>query len=81
MALPLIPIGILWIIGAAATIGILAGVVVFFVTKEGTAAILFVSFGFIALLLIPFLPSRWKWARALKRKLRHVLKDEPDNAD
>ncbi len=76
MALPVIPIGILWIIGAVAAIGVLGSLVAFFVTKEGTLAILLVSICFIAFLLVPFLPNRYQWVRDFKRKLRFVLRDE-----
>ena len=76
MPLPIVPIGILWIIGAAATIGVLGGLVAFFVTNEGTAAILFVCVGMISVLLIPFLPNRFGWVRGLKRKIRYVLDEE-----
>ena len=76
MPLPVVPIGILWIIGAAAAIGVLGGLVAFFITKEGTAAILFVLAALVAVLLIPFLPNRYGWVRDLKRKLRFVLDEE-----
>lgn len=76
MPLPVVPIGILWIIGAAAAIGVLGGLVAFFITKEGTAAILVVLIGLITVLAIPFLPNRYGWVRSLKRKLRYVLDDE-----
>jgi purine-cytosine permease-like protein len=81
MALPLVPIGILWIIAAAATLGVLVGIVTFFVTKEGTAAIILVGIGFIAVLLVPFLPNRYKWVRDLKRKLRFVLRDDSEDVE
>ena len=81
MPLPLIPIGILWIIAAAATIGILGGAVAFLITKEGTAAIIFVGIGVISVLMIPFLPDRFRWVRELKRKLRFVLREDPGNAE
>ncbi|GLQ00480.1 hypothetical protein GCM10007891_23330 [Methylophaga thalassica] len=76
MPLPVVPIGILWIIGAAAAIGVLGGLVAFFITKEGTAAVLFLLVGVIAVLSIPFLPNRYSWVRELKRKLRYVLDEE-----
>ncbi|NHN37200.1 hypothetical protein G8764_07855 [Pseudomaricurvus alcaniphilus] len=76
MPLPVVPIGILWIIGAAAAIGVLGGLVTFFVTKEGTAAILFVLVLVIVVLAIPFLPNRYAWVRELKRKLRYLLDEE-----
>ncbi len=76
MPLPVVPIGILWIIGAAATIGVLGGLVAFFITKEGTAAILCLLAGVIAVLAIPFLPNRYGWVRDLKRKLRYALDEE-----
>lgn len=76
MPLPVVPIGILWIIGFAAAIGVLGGLVAFFITKEGTVAILFVLVGVVAVLTIPFLPNRFGWVRDLKRKLRYVLDDE-----
>ncbi len=70
MPLPVIPIGILWIVGAAATIGVLGGLVAFFATNEATFAILGICFAFIVILLIPFLPNRFKLVRDFKRKLR-----------
>jgi len=76
MPLPAVPIGILWIIGAAAAIGFLGGLVAFFITKEGTAAILFVLVALVAVLSIPFLPNRYAWVRDLKRKLRFILDEE-----
>lgn len=76
MPLPVVPIGVLWIIGAAAAIGVLGGLVAFFITNEGIAAILFLLVGVISILIIPFLPNRYGWVRALKRKLKHVLDDE-----
>ena len=81
MALPVIPIGILWIIGAIATIGVLGGVVTFLITKEATIAVLLVGFGFVSLLLIPFLPNRYKWVRDFKRKLRFALREEDKDID
>lgn len=81
MPLPVVPIGILWIIGAIATIGILGGVVTFLMTSEATFAILLVGIGFVSLLLIPFLPNRYKWVRDFKRKLRFVLREEDKSID
>jgi len=81
MPLPIIPIGILWIIGAAATMGILGGAIAFLITNEGTAAILFLGIGVIGVLLIPFLPNRYKWVRDFKRKLRFVLREETESAE
>ena len=79
MPLPLIPIGVLWIVAAAATIGILAGIIAFFITSEGTTAILFIGAGFIAVLLIPLLPNRYQWVRDLKKKLRYALSDDTES--
>ncbi len=76
MPLPVIPIGILWIIAAAATIGVLSGLVAFFITTKGTVAILIVLLAVVAVLAIPFLPNRYTWVRDLKRKLRYALDDE-----
>jgi hypothetical protein len=76
MPFPVVPIGILWIIGTAAAIGVLGGLVAFFITNEGTTAILILLAGVIAVLAIPFLPSRYGWVKDLKRKLRYILDDE-----
>lgn len=81
MPIPIIPIGILWIIAAATTIGILGGVIVFLITKEGTAAILVIGIVVIAVLLIPYLPNRYKWVRDFKRKIRFVLREGAENAE
>ena len=76
MPLPVVPIGILWIIGAAAAIGVLGGLVTFFITEEGTFAILAVLTLLILVLAIPFLPNRYGWVRIFKRKLRYALDEE-----
>lgn len=76
MPLPVVPIGILWIIGAAAAIGVLGGLVAFFITKEGTVAILFLLVGVIAVMSIQFLPNRYAWVRDLKRKLKYALDEK-----
>lgn len=76
MPLPVVPIGILWIIAAFAALGILTGLVTFFITDEGTMAILVVLTSVIVVLLIPFLPNRYRWVRELKQKIRVVLDEE-----
>lgn len=73
MPLPIVPIGILWIIGAAAAIGGLGGILVFVLTKEGFGSILVAGGLVIAFLLIPYLPNRYSWVREFKKKLRKIL--------
>lgn len=79
MPLPVVPIGILWIIGVTLTVGVLGTVIVWLLTDEGVIAVLSVSIIFLLLLLIPFLPDRYQWVRDLKNKLRHLLRIESDS--
>ena len=81
MPLPTIPIAIMWIFAAAAALGALAGVLAFFISDEGTITIIVVLTMFVALLLIPYLPDHFKVVKGLKRKLRHILREETDDAD
>jgi len=76
MPLPVVPIAIIWIIAAASILGVLTGLVTFFITKEGTTAILVVLTSLVVVLLIPFLPNRYRWVRELKQKIRVVLDEE-----
>jgi len=81
MPVPTIPIAIIWIIGAAIAMGAMAGLLAFFMSGGGVLIVLVVLIAFVAVLLIPYLPNRYKWVRDFKRKLRQVLKEEVDNAD
>lgn len=77
--LPVIPIGILWIIGVAATTGILVGFITFLITNEGTIAITVIAVIAVLILLIPYLPNKYKWVRSFKNKLRYQLSEDKNN--
>lgn len=79
MPLPVVPLGILWIIVPALALGVLGTVIVWLLTDEGVMAMLSISMMFLFFLLIPFLPDRYQWVRDLKNKLRFFLQVDKDN--
>ena len=78
MPLPIVPIGILWIVAAAASLGVLGTLVVLFAADEISLVVIAVCFAVIAFLLIPFLPNNWSWARQLKSQIRSALKTDDE---
>ena len=76
MVLYAFPIIYILIIAIGGLLGILAGVVTFFVSKEGVIAILVLLVGFVLILSVPLLPNRYAWVRAIKRKIKFMLNEE-----